>query len=138
MISYLLCHICDCLFNCAVSWSIKSRTMEKLSVVSVIKKWQDLFVKTETTTIFMSPLLVTNNNNEQLTCWLVAAPIPTSVVDISERWIDELSEVSSLLCDVQQQWDGLVLTSVKVHQGFRQTCLTCRGLWDTNDRLQMN
>lgn len=53
----------------------------------------------------------------------------TSVVDISEGRVYELSEVSGLLCYVHQQWDGDVLPTVKVQQGFRQTCLTRGWLW---------
>lgn len=52
----------------------------------------------------------------------------TSVVDIPEGRIDELSEVPGLLCYVHQQWDGVVLTVVKVQEGFRETRLTRGGL----------
>lgn len=38
----------------------------------------------------------------------------TSVVDIPEGRIYELSEISSLLCYVHQHWDGVVLTIIKV------------------------
>lgn len=49
----------------------------------------------------------------------------TSVVDISEGCIYKLSEVSRLLCNVHQQWDGDILATIQVQQGFGQTCLTC-------------
>lgn len=38
----------------------------------------------------------------------------TSVVDISEGCIYELSEVSRLLCNVHQQWDSDILPTIKV------------------------
>lgn len=53
----------------------------------------------------------------------------TSVVDVPEGRIDELSEVSGLLRYFHQQWDGVILPTVKVQQGFRQTRLTRGGLW---------
>lgn len=55
--------------------------------------------------------------------------VHTSVVDISEGRIYELSEVSGLLCYVHQQWDGVVLPAVQIQQGFGQTCLTRGQLW---------
>lgn len=53
----------------------------------------------------------------------------TSVVDVPEGRIYELSETPILLCYVHQHWDGVVLTAIKVHQSFWQTCLTCVWLW---------
>lgn len=53
----------------------------------------------------------------------------TSVVDVPEGRVYELSEVSGLLRYVHQQWDGDVLPPVKVQQRFRQTSLPRGQLW---------
>ena len=58
----------------------------------------------------------------------------TSVVHVSEGGVDELSQVTSLLCDVSQQRDGVVLTTVQVQQGFGQAGLARGWFWKGIER----
>lgn len=73
-------------------------------------------------------MLISSNNILHRCVLSLAGYVHTSVKEIPEGRIDELSEVSGLLCYVDQQWDCVILTTVEVQQGLRQTRLTCRWL----------